>query len=100
MSYIANINIKNLSQDVLEKAKAIRSEIDKLEKQLADILSGNEVSTVTKSRRGRPPRVLATNGASPSAPVKRKKRNLSPEARARIVAAVKARWEREKSNKT
>jgi hypothetical protein len=28
--------------------------------------------------------------------VKKKKRNLSPEARARIVAAVKARWARER----
>ena len=29
-------------------------------------------------------------------PKKRKKRNLTPEGRARIAAAVKARWAREK----
>jgi len=37
---------------------------------------------------------------STPAPVKsapKKKRHLSPEARARIVAAVKARWAREKA---
>jgi len=30
---------------------------------------------------------------------RKKKRNLSPEGRARIAAAVKARWAREKSTK-
>lgn len=32
-------------------------------------------------------------------PKPRKKRNLTPEGRARIAAAVKARWERQKSGK-
>lgn len=34
--------------------------------------------------------------ASTVAPTKKKKRNLTPEGRARIAAAVKARWARQK----
>lgn len=100
MSYIANINIKHLSPEVLEKAKQLREEIDKLEMQLAHLLSGQPV---TLARRGRPPKnikLLKAAKVNGVTPVKRKKRVLSPEARARIVAAVKARWAREKSNKT
>jgi hypothetical protein len=60
------------------------------------ILSG------TAPRRGRKAgkRVARKAAAKTAAPAKRrKKRKLSPEARARIVAAVKARWARQKAGR-
>jgi len=51
---------------------------------------------VQKARRGRPK--LNTDGSLLSKPAK-KKRNLSPEGRARIAEAVKRRWARQKAAK-
>jgi hypothetical protein len=45
----------------------------------------------TKKGPGRP-----GSAAAPAVKLKKKKRNLSPEGRARIAAAVKARWARQK----
>ena len=63
---------------------SIDAEISKLQNARA-LLAGGSVSSgkAKTKKRGRP----------------RKKRNLTPEGRARIAAAVKARWERQKSAK-
>jgi hypothetical protein len=61
--------------------------------QAKAILSG---STTITGQRGRPRKDAAP---TPAKPAKKKKRNLSPEGRARIAAAVKARWARQKKGK-
>lgn len=66
----------------LKRAVEIREQIEKLEKELDEILQGIE-PVEKKERRGRP-----------------RKRTLSPEARARIAAAQKARWEQLKAQKS
>jgi len=86
----------NITADALRRAAAIRDQIEKLQAQVSSILSG------TAPRRGRKPGRVAGPVAKKAAPVSakpRKRRKLSPEARARIVAAVKARWAREKAGK-
>jgi hypothetical protein len=50
---------------------------------------------VPKKKRGRP-----KSAAAQAVKLKKKKRNLSPEGRARIAAAVKARWARQKKAST
>lgn len=47
-------------------------------------------------RRGRPPKVVS---AAIAAPVSRKKRQLSPEGRARIAEAAKKRWAEARQHK-
>jgi hypothetical protein len=98
MSYTTNISLKNLSAETLNKAALIRAEIDKLERQLTELLSGQVGSSkVHGKKNGRLSELTLSQSMSGNF-VKKKKRNLSPEARARIVAAVKARWAREKAN--
>lgn len=76
------------------------SEIDaenSLLQQARALLAGGSAATAKK--RGRPAKSAVAAGAGkPSAakPVKKKKRNLRPEGRARIAAAVKARWAKQK----
>ena len=73
--------------DQLRRAIVVAEQIEKLKAELAAILSG------TSTGQAEPSKIT-------SAPVKgRKKRKLSPESRARIVAAVKARWARAKGQK-
>jgi hypothetical protein len=81
----------NITADALRRAAAIRDQIEKLQAQVTSILSG------TAPRRGRKPGYVAKKAAARGRP--RKRRKLSPEARARIVAAVKARWARVKAGK-
>jgi len=57
--------------------------------QQARALIAGAASTIVKRGPGRPPKTAV-------APVAKKKRNLSPEGRARIAAAVKARWAAQK----
>ena len=59
------------------------AEISRLQQAKA-LLAGDTV----KRKPGRP--------KGTTAPVPKKKRNLSPEGRARIAAAVKARWAKQK----
>ena len=80
----------NITADALRRAAAIRDQIEKLQAQVTAILNG------TAPRRGRKPGRVAKKVVSKKP---RKKRKLSPEARARIVAAVKARWARVKAGK-
>jgi len=73
----------------LKRALVIREQIDKLDTELHGILN--------------PPRVgfntTATAGGSAPQGVSKKKRQMSPEGRARIVAAQKKRWAAKKATK-
>jgi len=69
--------------DTTEIIAQIDSEIARLQ-QVKAILSGTTAIT-TKAKRGPKQRVIPASVAA-------KKRILSPEARARIAAAQKARW--------
>jgi hypothetical protein len=69
--------------DTTEIIAQIDAEIARLE-QVKSILSGT-TKTAIKAKRGPTPKTAPT-------PITATKRVLSPEARARIVAAQKARW--------
>lgn len=72
---------------------AIDSEIARLQQVRALLANAGDGTVAAVTRRGRKP------GKAPAkAPTKaaKKKRNLSPEGRARIAAAVKARWAKQK----
>jgi hypothetical protein len=71
--------LAGLSVAQLKRAETIKERIQKLEKKLAAVI-----------------------GAPDSAPVERKARRkwtMSPEARAKIAAAQRARWAKQKSGK-
>jgi hypothetical protein len=68
----------------LRRAIEITEQIGKLESELKAILDGKGSSAPAASR-------SVAAAASVAAPAK-KRRKMSPEARARIVAAQKARW--------
>jgi hypothetical protein len=70
--------------DTIEIIAQIDSEIARLE-QAKSILSGGTKATTAKAKRGPKPKTAPTS-------ITTKKRLLSPEARARIAAAQKARW--------
>jgi hypothetical protein len=70
--------------DTTEIIAQLDSEIARLER-VKSILSGSTSTTTIKAKRGPKPRTAPT-------PTTTKKRILSPEARARIAAAQKARW--------
>ena len=73
----------------LRRAIEITEQIEKLEAELKSVLSGNGTTTVTAPAKSV---AVASKASSPSAKPAKKKRTMSPEARARIVAAQKARW--------
>ncbi|MGB9602513.1 MAG: hypothetical protein ACP5MG_12880 [Verrucomicrobiia bacterium] len=75
-----------ITLEQLKRAIEIKEQIARLEKELEEILKGVEPAP----KRGRPPGATEKRGRP-------KKRQLSPEARARIAAAQKARWEKLKS---
>jgi len=68
----------------------IDAEIAKL-KQARALIAGTESASV-KLKPGRP---KSTSAPAPTV-FKKKKRNLTPEGRAKIAAAVKARWVKQK----
>jgi hypothetical protein len=72
----------------LRRAIEITEQIEKLEAELKAVLSGSVVA----------PAAPAPATAKPSKPAK-KKRTMSPEARARIVAAQKTRWAKVRAEK-
>src|SRR5260221_209311 len=82
------INISDLSLAQLQKAVGLREQIDSLTIQLNSILGSSSESAINgvPRRRGRPP------GRRPG----RRKGKMSAAGRARIVAAQKARWARER----
>jgi hypothetical protein len=68
----------------LRRAIELTEQIEKLEAELQGVLAGKQAAAA-----------VAAPKAAASAPVSatgKKKRTMSPEARARIVAAQKARW--------
>ena len=69
-----------------EIVRQLRAERDKLDAAIQALESVSE--GVSGKRRGRPP---GTANRSTSAPA-RKRRGMSPAARKRIAAAMKARW--------
>jgi hypothetical protein len=73
---------------VKEIIALIDAEIAALKEARALLATGSAV-TVAKRKAGRPPKVQPD---SAKAPKRKKKRNLSPEGRARIAEAAKKRW--------
>lgn len=72
----------------------IDAEIARLQ-QAKSLLAGTEVSAAPAAgRRGRPKKAVAPPTLSIPA---KKKRNLSPEGRARIAEAVRRRWAAQKA---
>ena len=71
--------------NAIEIIRLIDAEIAKLQ-QARDL-----IAATGKRRPGRPKSTAVSIGKP-----KKKKRNLSPEGRARIVAALKARWAKQK----
>lgn len=90
--------IANLSVEELQRAIAIRQQIEALEAELNSLGSG-----VVKRGPGRPPlrqlRARFATVVAAQATPSRKKRNMSPEARERIAAAQRARWAKVKGDK-
>ncbi len=74
--------IANLSVAQLRKAAAVKERIEKLEKELAQILGS----------------AASEKSAAPAAR-SRKKRKMTSEGRARIRAAAKARWAKWRADK-
>jgi hypothetical protein len=72
------MSITSLSLDQLKRVIAIKEQIASLEQELVKIAGGKAPAVIP----------VKTRGA-------RKKRVLSPEGRAKIVAALKARWARQ-----
>ena len=87
----------DLSADALRRAASMLEQIETLKAQFAAILDG------TAPRRGRKPgrkaEAAVPEGPAPARRKRRKKRTMSPEARAKIAAAQKARWAKWKREK-
>jgi hypothetical protein len=73
---------------------AIDAELAKLNQARA-LLIGEPVKA-PKGKSGRPVTKATPVKAAKVAPIKKKKRNLTPEGRARIAEAVKRRWAKQK----
>jgi hypothetical protein len=72
----------------------IDAEIARLH-QVKALLSATDASNITAVRRGRPKKEAQ---ALPAAnPARKKKRNMTPDGRARIAEAVKRRWAAQKA---
>ncbi|MCB1098049.1 MAG: hypothetical protein KDN22_20930 [Verrucomicrobiae bacterium] len=106
-------SVTNLTSEQLREAAAVKDQIEALEAKLAGLLSGSGESSapaapVPGKRRGRKPgsknkpkasaESAASESAAPTAK-KKAKRQMSPEGRARIIAAQKARWAKIKKGK-
>jgi hypothetical protein len=76
------------SAATLRRAIEISERIEKLEAELRAVLAGNSVGGMA-----------AAPKAAASAKPGKKRRKMSPEARARIVAAQKARWAKVRAEK-
>ena len=99
------MSIATISLERLKQAVQIKEQIASLEAELAAVIGGTvstpAVTALVPKRRGRPPgkaKLLADSAAAltvPTAVAKQGRggrRHMSPEARARIAAAQKARW--------
>jgi len=86
------------STDTIHRAAEILRQIEALQAELAGLFTGGSVVVATK-RRGRPPG--PGKASANRAPGKRRgPRTMSPEARAKIAAAQKARWVKFRANMT
>ena len=81
------MSITKLSAKQLRRAAALREKMDKLEKQLAAILSVSEEAPITVRKGGR-----RRKKAVVSAPAAKPRRKMSKAARAKMSAAAKKRW--------
>jgi hypothetical protein len=84
------------SLENLKRAIAVAEQIEKLQAELASLFGGDAPKAATSKtgrRRGRPAK------ADKPAKEKKPKRQMSEEARARIVAAQKKRWAKVKKEK-
>ncbi|MBX3747060.1 MAG: hypothetical protein KF833_17265 [Verrucomicrobiae bacterium] len=76
--------------ETLTRANSIIQQIEELQAELVGLFAS--ATKTTGKRRGRPQgsgrKVAVANGA----PVKAQRRKMSPEARAKIAAAQRARW--------
>jgi hypothetical protein len=64
-----------------------------IDAEIARLQEARALIAANRKGPGRPSKLLA---AAPIVNPRKKKRNLSPEGRARIAAAVKARWAKQK----
>ncbi len=78
-----NSILNNLSAPQLRKAAALREKIDRLEKELSQLLGS--------------PSELRTNRINVAASRKQGRRRMSAAARAKIAAAARARWKKAKA---
>lgn len=106
------MNASNLSVQNLKRAVEIKEEVERLEAELAAILSGNaETGPATRGPRkisaaarakiaaAQKARWAKAKGGSIEQPQSggAKRRKLSPAAKAKIAAAAKARWKKAKA---
>ena len=82
--------------DVEQMLVELRQERELLEEAIL-VLERIARGEDAKPRRGRPPKALSANGGTSTE--KPRKRELSPEGRARIAEAAKKRWAEARQNK-
>ncbi|MBX3744324.1 MAG: hypothetical protein KF833_03365 [Verrucomicrobiae bacterium] len=91
------------SPEALRRAGEILREIEELQQEMASLFGGaTKPAAAPAKRRGRPPgsgraaaRASAASGAASAGSSSGKsRRQMSPEGRARIAAAARARWAR------
>lgn len=88
------------SVDQLKRAIAIKEQINSLEAELASILGGTAIAvTATATPIAKRKYTKKATAVAAPAPAEGKKRTMSPEGRARIIAAQKARWAKSKKEK-
>lgn len=75
-------NLSNVSVEQLKRAVAVREQIEELQRELASILGEQYVGEA-----------VSTNGRGG-------RRKMSPAARAKIAAAQRARWAKQKKGQT
>lgn len=80
------------STDTLRRAGEILAEIESLQTELAGLFSGGRGGRRGARGGGRAAAAAAAAGSG-------KRRRMSPEAKARIAAAAKARWARYRAEK-
>lgn len=84
--------------DTLQRASEIIRQIEALQSELAGLFGGTSKST--GKRRGRPPGPgKASANQNRESGKRRGPRTMSPEARAKIAAAQKARWAKFRAGK-
>jgi len=98
--------MQNLSAAQLRQAADVKSQIEDLQKELDDLFAGGSTARNAAPRhapRSTTPAPVAATTEISEQPAKasrrRRKRRLSPEARARISAAAKARWATHRARK-